>query len=612
MSQSTAVISTDEAAPRSAWGWTAATAVVLALAYALLLYRFFVQQWHRPHYQHFPFVLAALGWMLWTRVGEAAPQEANPGSRRIGEKLLLTLSLITLTFSLPVFSDSPWLGMVSFAFFVAWGFKRISRDWHVPYLWGIWLFLPLIIPPPMYRDQALISYLQGRSSRASSFVLDLLGVMHLMSGNRLELPTKKFFVDEACSGIISVMSISACAVIYAVWRRRSPFHLAALLASGLAWATVMNVIRIVTVAVAFDKFGVDWSAGTSHEVLSLVIFTLSFLGLISTDLALVSIAAPITPELESQSGAEPVYGKWLIRVWDWLQQWGAPGPEPIDEPTLSSPDRLSILDKAFHLGAVPLAAFAVLGVLQFADASLIPRTLDREIAGKPNALRVDESTAARTCGAVERTNYFEEERERGNDVGQYSRTYAYADEAGDKYTVSFDFPFGPDWHDLAQCYMGSGWQMASRLRTIPRDREIVDEHATPEEQAEANWGFVEMEFKKSTGEALYVVYSLFDDRGNRTDPPFGSIFREAYMSLFYRVKSSDRYYQVQVVCGDQGGVDDKQKNQAIKLLQENRRRLRAQVLNGNPESGSSAPAPPSTAPPTTPPIPTLTPPTQPN
>ena len=217
-------------------------------------------------------------------------REAEPG-QLYGMGLIAIGGFAWLLLAIALYSKSPWLAVVSAILLLASGFLRISRSWQVQYLWGTWMLLWLIVPLPMNRGQQVINGLQQLSSGLSSSILDVTGIDHLMDGNTLLLPTKQFFVDEACSGIVSVMSVIACAAIYGVWRNRAPLHVAILVLAGIVWATLLNVLRITSIALVFDKWGIDWSTGTTHKLLSLVIFTLIFLGLVSTDLLLLGLLA---------------------------------------------------------------------------------------------------------------------------------------------------------------------------------------------------------------------------------------------------------------------------------------------------------------------------------
>ena len=99
----------------------------------------------------------------------------------------------------------------------------------------------------------------------------------------LILPTKQLFVDEACSGIVSVISLSTCAAIYAVWQRRPLVHIALLMAAAVGWAVLLNVVRIVTIALAEAHAGVDLAEGVAHTLLGLGVVALNVLAVIALD-----------------------------------------------------------------------------------------------------------------------------------------------------------------------------------------------------------------------------------------------------------------------------------------------------------------------------------------
>lgn len=545
----------------------AATGVVVAAAYGPSLVTFFYNQWQRPHYQHFPFILGAFAWLLWTRLGEATPRPIGDG--RSGAWFSATLlAAAWVLIAIAASQDSPWLAAASAALLIAWGFVRIARDWRVTYLWAIWLVFLLVIPLPLNRDQTLITTLQRLSSQLSSFVLDWLGVLHLMEGNTLSLLDKQFFVDEACSGIISVMSIIACALIFGVWQNRPPLHLTLLILAGIAWATIMNVFRICTVAVAYDKFGIDWSAGTPHEMLSLVIFTLTFLGLVSTDLALVAAMAPITEELESHSGAEARFGGWLIRAWDFLVGWRAPVAADPNQPTAPASRRLAFLSTSFAMGTVPLVAFALVAGLQVYQLAVGGglTAVRRPIRHLEAALAIDAKSLPATLGAFRQVAFEKQEREALSDFGEYSRTFRYEDDKGREYLVSCDFPFGPEWHDLTVCYKGVGWDEVG-TRTLTPDR-APQRSASKGVDVDKTWEYMDADFQKPGGMTGYFAYAFFTDEGEPANPPYGSVLRDSLSSLFKRRldAKTDRMYQIQVWTTSAGKLDDSQRAAAADLL----------------------------------------------
>jgi exosortase len=557
------------AARLPAWLLPAATAVVLCLAYGPMLVAYFTHQWERPHYQYFPFVIGAFLWLLWRNGRQAEPRAEDATT----DRRLAVIGLAILSWGLLAqshISDSPFLAIVSAILLAAALFLQIDARWRVPYLWGIWALLWLVVRPPLNYDQYLIVRLQHLSSRLASIYLDSAGVAHLMEGNRLHLPEKEFFVDEACSGIVSVLSIIACSAIYGVWRNRPPLHVLLLALAGVGWATLMNVMRITVIALAFHRWGVDWSSGTSHEILGLVIFTIVFLALVCTDYLLLALLAPIKV---GESVGQPIhFGRKVVDFWDWLGRWGAPNvtqkggqQRGIAGHWWSMPSRLA-------LGLIPLLAFGTLAAAQLTVPYLFrqgPLAIKHSVE---RAIALDAEVLPASIGSLQRAGFTEQERTRDDIFGQYSRTYAYADGQGNAYTFSCDFPFGPDWHDLTVCYRGIGWELrAINVRTGP-------ETAGPS-TGETPWNYLECEFTKSDGSAGWLVYSVFDEFGERTNPPERSFLKDIWRSLEkkHRHAQKTRLFQVQVWTEAVGTVRPAQREAAEKLLLEARERIRKSV-----------------------------------
>ena len=221
--------------------------------------------WSQSHYQYFPFVVAAVAWFLWSRwkqgVGTVGPRA---GAAWGAEVAVAAVSLGTL--GLGVLLYNPWLSACSAILSVAVGFLMLSRLRRIRGQWGIWCLLWLCVPLPLGFGSGLTASLQLTSSRLSSELLDLIGVNHLMSVTCCNY-RQQLFVDEACSGIVSVLAVVACAAMFAVWASRPLLHALMLIVSGIGWAVVMNVVRICTIAFALDRFEIDLSHGTPHEVL---------------------------------------------------------------------------------------------------------------------------------------------------------------------------------------------------------------------------------------------------------------------------------------------------------------------------------------------------------
>jgi exosortase len=485
--------------------WLTMAFGVLMISYGPLLWMFFDQQWQKPHYQFFPFVIGAFCWLLLVRWRDAVPAVDTTSLKTKSVRFLQITSALLLAFGLAI--RSPWFAMISLIVLIAAAFVRLSESRHVVNLWGIWILLWLLVPPPRNLDQTLITRLQFVSSRLSSYVLDALNIDHLMDGNTLWLNSKQLFVDEACSGIISMLSIAACAVIYCVVKNRSPLHLVLLTLSSVAWATLINVFRISSIAFALETWGIDWSAGLPHEILSLVVFLVAFLILLCTDQVLIACLSPIRFAWNESQGSKIRFGNWLVTAWDTLVSLGLPYDSDKDLPPASTVPARAAASSGYRRWIVP-AIFAPVAALQGALlVSAFEHSADRLPAVRTAVQLGLQNMPSTLCG-LHRTDFHPYQRGANNIQGKYSRTYLYSSDDGTSYTVSFDFPFPGYWHELTECYVAAGWH--------PLQREVLSDDTAKSDTPK--WRFVEARFAKSGGQRGCLCFSEFDQFGVPYDP----------------------------------------------------------------------------------------------
>ncbi|MCC6493822.1 MAG: exosortase/archaeosortase family protein, partial [Pirellulales bacterium] len=304
-------------ADRNGSSWPAA-AVTTAIALGILpLYAAELNVMaHISMYQFFPFVFVFIGVVGWTRwrsaTGIAGPR-ASAGWWP--ETLCIATALLLLTVHAGLFG--PWLGGVAGTVAAAAGVLVLRRIRNVQ-LWDLWALQAITMRLPLNLDGRLAGYLQGVSSRLSSQILDVLGVLHYVAGNIVTLPRKELFVDEACSGIISVASVIVCAAMLAIWRGRRLLHMVLLTLFGAICAMIMNVVRITAIATALAWYNVDWTGGWQHETISLASFLATFTLLISFDSCLDAMLAPIPmdePIVVNRRGV-----RRLAAAWNWLRR----------------------------------------------------------------------------------------------------------------------------------------------------------------------------------------------------------------------------------------------------------------------------------------------------
>ena len=264
------------AAPEGGSLVTAWTLGALALlGFGPLLAQFFINLWKFDTYQFFP--AAMLGVLcLAVRGLEECRLPLRPGQPWItGGLVLAFMGLLGLA----TWLWSPWLGVL--AWLLAWqaGVWWLGGWSLVRSLLPAWFLWLTVVPPPLSFDQKFALQLQEWAVFGSSHVLAWLAVPHSLSGTLIEIPGRQLLVEEACSGINSVLFMTSTCVFYAMWRRRSLVFLAVLYALTIGCVLAGNLVRITSGAWLVFNWDIDLFSGPRHEALGMGL-TAVYLGFI--------------------------------------------------------------------------------------------------------------------------------------------------------------------------------------------------------------------------------------------------------------------------------------------------------------------------------------------
>jgi len=136
-------------------------------------------------------------------------------------------------------------------------------------------FLLFMIPVPSQIYSALTINLQLFVTQASAWISPLLGISLYHEGNVIYLPHRTLQVVNACSGMRSIISLLAMSSIVAYFYLQSNPLRWILFFLGIPVAVITNIIRVISLIMAFQYFNTDLTAGVAHTVLGLVIFALA-------------------------------------------------------------------------------------------------------------------------------------------------------------------------------------------------------------------------------------------------------------------------------------------------------------------------------------------------
>jgi exosortase len=129
------------------------------------------------------------------------------------------------------------------------------------------------IPVVLYGE--ITQPLQLFASQMAERVFELIGYSVIREGNVLTLSHQVLSVEEACSGIRSLVSLSFFCLSYAYFFERSFLPRLLIVLAAVPAALAMNVTRIVATGV-ISKYDESLTKGTAHDALAWTVFVAGF------------------------------------------------------------------------------------------------------------------------------------------------------------------------------------------------------------------------------------------------------------------------------------------------------------------------------------------------
>jgi exosortase len=259
--------------------------VLLVVAFWPILYSMGGSWFDENAYmEHGVLVIPAAAYMAWTKKDKLKTIPRQPSSW--GVLLLLGGALQAM---LGTLTQWVWLSrmafLVSFLGYLAAVFGwRIIRELTYPLC-----TLILMITPPTFIYERLTLSLQLLASRLGEICLEALGYSVLREGNILEMVGIKLSVEEACSGIRSLMAILFMCVLYNYFFVQGRSMKAVVLVLAIPVAILGNAVRIVATGVV-SQYDPALARGAAHEALGYITVVSAALGVVALHLMLQSIA----------------------------------------------------------------------------------------------------------------------------------------------------------------------------------------------------------------------------------------------------------------------------------------------------------------------------------
>jgi exosortase len=144
------------------------------------------------------------------------------------------------------------------------------------------VLLLFAIPPPTIVFVPFSTMLRLLAARLAAGSLQALGLDVVRAGSILTIGEHELEVVDACSGIRSLVSIVLVAALLAYLLRTGVWKGILLMVTAVPITVLVNVLRIVVVALGFAVFDTDLTAGIAHGCLGVGVFLASILLLYSS------------------------------------------------------------------------------------------------------------------------------------------------------------------------------------------------------------------------------------------------------------------------------------------------------------------------------------------
>jgi exosortase B len=262
---------------RRRWSPWLAVAVGLLALYVPTVLGLARTLWREEEYAHGPIILSIALYLFFrartSTFGE--PQRLAGGALLV---LGLVLYVVGQSQALPLFSTASILPVVAGTLLIVGGTPAL-RHFAFPLL-----FLAFLIPLPGFIVEAATGPLKQFVSAIVATLLGALGYPIERNGVVLDVGGHEMLVADACSGMNSIVSLTALTLLY--------LHLTgpsrarrwiALLASVVPIAIAANVLRVLALVLVAYHFGDDAAQGIVHTLAGLLVFVTAFVMLVGLD-----------------------------------------------------------------------------------------------------------------------------------------------------------------------------------------------------------------------------------------------------------------------------------------------------------------------------------------
>jgi exosortase len=263
------------------------------------------------YYSHGPLIIPislVCAWLIIRRRG--LPMHSTVRSRQIGLVLIIGALLVHLAcmFGLiTVISGFMLIPLLAGIVLYLGGTPMLSR------LWFPIVFLAFMVPLPDITIYSINFHLKIYAASASAWLVNALGIPVFRAGSEIYMQGHKTLtVEDACSGLRSLISLLAFATLFAYACRLRGYKRLLLFLSAVPIALAANVVRITVLIIVANAYttALCQPGGSVHDSMGILVFVFAF-GFMFIEEGILDLLPngrrrpPASPEAPASTGLPP-------------------------------------------------------------------------------------------------------------------------------------------------------------------------------------------------------------------------------------------------------------------------------------------------------------------
>lgn len=260
---------------------TGVAILLLALAFGGTFRTLWGTWMNNDNYSHGVLILPITVFLVWRAREDLAALPAS--STLAGLPLLgagILLQVIGIRGDVTIFQGWAFVATVAGLVWTWFGFRVV---WHLAVPIAFLLFMVPALPVFMN----VVSFrLKEIAATGSVQLAQLLGAPVLQRGMDLYFPTGTLTVENACSGMNSLIALMALGALFAYLGTGAYWKRALLFLASVPIAIVANVVRITSLCMAASVADTETASGLFHDIGGFVLFGVALVLLAGTKRAL--------------------------------------------------------------------------------------------------------------------------------------------------------------------------------------------------------------------------------------------------------------------------------------------------------------------------------------